>query len=140
MSGKIKRFIVLVLADRDNYGYDEHTLPPLLAVMDSGSPDTRHSTHLCVIGFFLTSSRSLSRVQGVIRQAELLRSTDNRFASLGIGLAEGRMVADFTWLGRLKLNTLPLGDTANTAARSAQIPDGYRQPLQSLHEEFHRKA
>lgn len=140
MAGKIKRFIVLVLTDGDNYGYDEKTLPPLVAVMDSGSPDGQHSNHISVIGFFLTSFRSLARVEAVIQKAEHLRSTDSRYAKLGIGLAEGRMVADFTWLGRLKHEMMPLGDTANSAARSAQLPNGYLEALQSLHHEFHRNA
>ena len=140
VAAKHTRFIVLMLTDRDNYGFDEHTLPPLVTLMESASPDGCRWLHTGVIGYFLTSSRSVSRVQHVIEQAEGLRTADERFASLGVGLAEGPMVADFTWLGRLKPKTFPLGTVANDASHSAQLPDAYRQPLQSLLNEFDRNA
>ena len=136
MAAKHQRFIVLVLADRDNYGFDEITLPPLIALMDSALPDQRRWLHTGVIGYFLTSSRSLAQVQKIIEQAERLRGTDSRFASLGIGLAEGPMVADFTWLGHLKEEMAPLGTVANDASRSAQLSDAYKKTLQSLCQEF----
>ena len=140
MPAKRKRFIVLMLTDRDNYGFDEHTLPPLVALMDSASPDGCRWLHTGVIGYFVTSRHSSTRVQRVIEQAEQLRTADSRFASLGIGLAEGPMVADFTWLGRLKPDMFPLGTVANDASRSAQLPDAYQQPLRSLLNEFDRNA
>ena len=140
MPAKRKRFIVLMLTDRDNYGFDEHTLPPLVALMDSASPDGCRWLHTGVIGYFITSRHSAACVQHVIEQAEQLRSADSRFESLGIGLAEGPMVADFTWLGRLKPSTFPLGTVANDASRSAQVPDAYQQSLQSLLHEFDRNA
>ena len=140
MAGKTRRFIVVVLNERNNYGFDEHTLPPLIALMDSASPDARHWRHTSVIGFFLTSSEALARVQHLIQQLEHLRITDSLFASLGIGLAEGQMVADFTWLGRVREEMPPLGDTANRASHSAQFPDAYKPILQSLCDEFNRRA
>jgi hypothetical protein len=131
-----KRFIVLILADRENYGFDEQTLPPLVALMDSASPDQRQFCHSCVTGYFLTSRDSLTRVEGIIQQAERLRTTDSRFSSLGVGLAEGSMLADFTVLERLKPEMTPLGTVANNASRSARILGGYQQPLKALRHEF----
>ena len=125
-----------MLTDRDNYGFDEHTLPPLIALMDSASPDARQWIHTGVIGYFLTSSAALARVQQVIAQAEHLRGTDDRFASVGIGLAEGRMVADFNSPGSLNPEMVPLGTVANDASRSANVSHAYQQPLKSLLHEF----
>ena len=137
MAAKHKRFIVLMLTDRANYGFDEHTLPPLIALMDSASPDQRQFWHSCVTGYFLTSRDALSRVQSVIDQAVRLRNADSRFSSLGIGLAEGSMLGDFTLLGRLK-EVVPVGAVVNDASRSGQLPDAYQQPLHALSNEFDR--
>ncbi len=137
MAAKKKRFIVLVLTDRDNYGFDEHSLPPLVALMDSASPDQREFWHSCVTGYFLTSSGALSRVRRVIEQAERLRTADSRFSSLGIGLAEGSLLADFTLLGRLK-EIAPVGTVVNDASRSAQTPGAYQNSLQALTHELQR--
>ena len=129
-----------MLTDRDNYGFNEHTLPPFIALMDAASPDGRQWVHTGVIGYFLTSFAALARVQQVIAQAEHLRGTDDRFANLGIGLAEGRMIADFNSLGRLNPDMMPLGTVANDASRSANVPDAYQQPVQSLSHEFNGNA
>src|SRR4030095_6082280 len=102
------RFTVLMVVDRDKYGYDEHTLPPLIALMDSAAPDVRTWTHTGPNGYFLTSPGSLIRIQRVIEQFEQLPTSDSRFDRLGIGLAESEMVADFTSRGVLKTEAPPL--------------------------------
>ena len=117
--------------DRDLYGFDEHTLPPLIALMDSAAPDYRSWTHTGPDGYFLTSPESLGRIRRVIQQAEQLRSSDTRFERLGIGLAEGSMVADFTWFGRLKTQMPPLGSAPLAAYHCAEA-DSYREALRSL--------
>jgi hypothetical protein len=114
-----KRFIVLDFSDRDEFGFNEHTLPPLIALMDSASPDHRPWCHAGVTGYFLASASAAKRVQKTIEAAEHLRDTDSRFASLGIGSAEGPMIAEFTWLGRLKTQITPIGDVARVACRAA---------------------
>ena len=129
-----------MFTDRDNWGFDEHTLPPLVALMDSASPDRSQWLHTGVIGYFLTSGHAVSRVQIVIEKAERLRTEDSRFTRLGIGFAEGLMLADFTSSGQLRPQMVPLGTVANEASRSAQLSDAYKQPLQSLSREFNRNA
>ena len=61
MAARQKRFIVLMLADRNHWGFNEQTLPPLVALMDSASPDYRKFWHSCVTGYFLTSRGALFR-------------------------------------------------------------------------------
>jgi hypothetical protein len=128
---RIKSFGVLVFKDRDGYGYDEHALPALVALMDSAGPDQRLWTHVGVTGFFLPSRHALARLRSVIAQAEMLRASDARFQRLGIGLAEGRLVAEFTWFGRLKSQLPPLGLPVNTAHHSAAA-DNYLNVLCQL--------
>jgi len=65
------------------------------------------------------------------------RTGDERFSSLGIGLAEWSMAADFTFLGRLK-NFVPIGSVSNDALHSAQTIDAYRTPFQALCHELNR--
>jgi hypothetical protein len=133
-----QRFTVLMVMDRDKYGYDEHTLPPLIALMDSAAPDVRTWTHTGPTGHFLTSPDSLVRIQRVIEQFEQLRTSDSRFDRLGIGLAEGEMSADFTSLGVLKTEAPPLGLAAQHAYRRAETGDGYHETLGLLGAEFSR--
>ena len=131
MPARHKSFTVLVFIDRDLYGFDEHTLPPLIALIDSADPDQRRWTHIGTTGFFLTSPDSLDRIRRVIEQAEQLRSSDIRFERLGIGLAEGLMIADFTWFGRVTTKMTPLGMVTG-AAYDCAVSDNYREALQSL--------
>jgi hypothetical protein len=116
-----ENFTVLMFLDRDLYGYDEHMLPPLIALMDSASRDHRAWTHTGPTGYFLTSPSSRDRIRRVIEQAELLRTSDSRFERLGICHAEGPMVAEFTWLGRLKTEMTPLGSRLIVAPRQTAI-------------------
>ena len=125
-----------MLMDRDKYGFDEHTLPRLIALMDSGRPDYRAWTHTGPTGYFLPSRKSIYRIRKVVEQAEQLCISDQRFESLAIGLADGPMIADFTWFGRLKTEMPPIGDAPSLAYRRAEVADGFRDALQSLSDEF----
>ena len=64
-------------------------------------------------------------VQGLITKAELLGDTDSRFATLGIGLADGWLIAEFDWLGRVKSE--PLGVAVNDAVRPSREPLKYKE-------------
>jgi hypothetical protein len=138
VSAKYRRFIVVNLSDSNSWGYNEHTLPILLRLVDSSKPDARNFTHLGVVAHYLTSRRALAAVETIITQAEALRDTDSRFVTLGFGLAEGELLADFDWLGRLKTDSItPLGGTANEAVWNAREPQKYRETLQILREKLH---
>jgi hypothetical protein len=95
VSIKQKRFIVLTLSDTESWGYEEHTLLLLLKIVDSSAPDYRMFTHTGVVANYLTSPSALQSVEKVVAQAEAFRDTDLRFATLGIGLAEGELIAEF---------------------------------------------
>ena len=134
MSANRKHFIVLAVGDRDSYGYDEHTLPILVHLIDSASPDTRQFTHLGVVAYYLHSDRAIAAVESVLSKAESVRDTDPRFAALGIGLAHGQMIADFDWLGRLKRDSIPLGEVATRASVAVRGAQTYREIFTELHE------
>jgi hypothetical protein len=134
MNAKPKEFIVLAVGDKDSYGYDEHTLPLLVRLVDSSDPDARQFTHIGVVAYFLRSARAITAVEDIILRAESLRDTDERFATLGIGLAHGCMIANFDWLGRLKSGSSPLGEVANRAAAGVRKPQTYRETFNELHE------
>ena len=78
-------------------------------------PDFRNVVHTGVVGYFLTSRDALERVRRVVDSAGALRKEDKRFESLGIGLAEGLMIAEFTFWGQPKHGTLPFGNPAGIA-------------------------
>ncbi|MFA5190476.1 MAG: hypothetical protein WC740_07120 [Verrucomicrobiia bacterium] len=138
MSAKIKRFIVVSLSDSNSWGYNEHTLPLLLRLVDSSMPDARSFTHLGVVAYFLTSPQALVAVETLITQAGALRDSDSRFATLSIGLAEGELLGEFDWLGRLKKNSIvPLGTAYNEAVLSAEEPQKYKETLRVLRERLH---
>src|SRR5438128_2305474 len=100
------------------WGFDETTLPPLLELVESSSPNCRTVSHLSIIAHYLSSKQALKAVGKVVTMAETLRNNDLRFKTLGIGLAEGELIAEFDWLGRVKTHrTQPLGDSVNVAAR-----------------------
>jgi hypothetical protein len=129
--------MVVVLHQPDGCGLDEHTLPILLSLVDSASPNEREWSPFQVTGYFLTSIFNLATVADLIEQAKALRTSDARFSNLGIGLAEGFLMADFTLFGRLKQGMRPIGTVNNDAFQRAQLTDGYTEPLQGLMTEFH---
>jgi hypothetical protein len=116
--------------DMDCFGYDEDTLPILWKLVDSCKPAARRFTHMGTIVYYLTSRRTIAVVEGLITKAELLRDTDSRFATLGIGLADGWLIAEFDWLGRVKSE--PLGGAVNDAVRPAREPLKYKERLREL--------
>jgi hypothetical protein len=88
MAAKHKAFIVLMFGDRTGDGFEETTLPALVAMIDSASPDYRQVfTAHGVAGFFLASAAAAESVESLIAEAEHLRTFDVRFASLGIGVS-----------------------------------------------------
>ena len=133
VSIKRKKFITLTLGDTELWGYNEHTLPMLLQLVDSSAPDYRMFTHAGIVANYLTSPQALRMVEGVIAKAEGLRDSDSRFATLGIGLAEGELIVEFDWLGRIKIDRVkPLGGSVNDAYRVEREPQRYREILQTL--------
>jgi hypothetical protein len=134
MSGKRKEFIVLAVGDKESFGYDEDSLPLLIELIDSSTPDARTFNHRGVMAYYVHSNGAIAAVEGVLSRVERLRDTDRRFEMLGIGLAHGYMVADFDWLGRLKRRFPPMGVVANRASRSVLGPQTYRETLAELHE------
>jgi len=132
MSVKEKRFIVVMLTDLDDFGFNEHTLPPLIRLMDAAQPDFRNAVHTGIVGYFLTSPDALNRIRPMIEFAAALRNEDKRFESLGIGLAEGLMIAEFTFWGRPKDGAVPFGNPAGIAELNAQEPDDFREVLDAL--------
>jgi len=133
MSAKKKRIIVLALGDLDKWGFNEETLPLLVSVMESSKPDYLRIVFSGVTGYFISSPRSVTRVQKVIKAVENLRDSDGRFARLGIGLDEGDMIADFHWWGGLKKEGIPpLGQVANEAVLCSDHPDRYQEKLNTL--------
>ena len=134
MSAKLKEFIVLAIGDRDAYGYDEQTLPLLIQLIDSSTPDARQFTPVGVVAYYLRSSRAVAAIDAILSRAEQLRDTDRRFGTLGIGLAHGEMIADFDWLGRLKHGFTPLGVVASRASVGVSGAQVYRAILTELHE------
>lgn len=123
-----------MVGDKDSHGYNEHTLPLLVQLIDSSAPDARQFTHTGVVAYFLRSVRAITAIEEIISRAENLRDTDERFATLGIGLAHGQLLADFDWLGRVRRCFSPLGDAANRASADLLGPQMYREVLTQLHE------
>jgi len=124
MSVKQANFIVVSLADLDNYGFDEHTLPALASLVDSHEPDCRLVIYAGIQAFFLASEATRNRVARLVADAKRLK-TEKRFESLGVGTAEGLLLADFNWLGKLKSDTfMPMGDASAQALKNAKNKDG----------------
>lgn len=132
MPAKRKRFIVLCLTDRNGYGWDEYTLPPLLYLVENTSPDDRVLTHLGVVAFYLADPKARLRVEMACSAGKTLRRTDPRYATLGIGVAEGEMLAVFSWFGALKKNRMPIGETANVAAKNARDDREFQDQSKTL--------
>ena len=107
----------------------------LLQLVDSSAPDRRMFTPEGVIGNYLTSRQALKVIEDIITKAETLRDNDLRFATLGIGLAEGEWIAEFDLLGRLNTERmLPISGSLGDAIRAGREPQRYRKILQTLRE------
>ena len=132
MSARENNFIVVSLGDKNSYGFDEHTLPRLIELVDGTAPDARFFFNTGVVAYYLTSRSTLKKAERVAREATALQSSDSKFLSLGIGVSEGKLVADFDWLGRVK--SMPMGDAANTASRGVHISGQSAVALMELSE------
>ena len=133
MSGQRTEFIVLAIGDRDREGYAEGASLRLLLVIDASAPDARVHNHIGVVGFYLPTARAIAAVEDAISSAEELRDSDDTFATLGIGLACGPLLADFDAPDRLNPSFLPVGEVANHASRAVHGAQTYRETLSELH-------
>lgn len=121
--------------DTDSIGYDEDTLPILWELAASSKPAARSFNHRGAVTYYVSSPQAVATVEALVAKAEALRDTDSRFGTLGIGLAEGQMVAEFDWLGRVRSERYPpLGRTANDANRLVQQPEKYKEKLREIKE------
>jgi class 3 adenylate cyclase len=136
MSAKRKAFIVVMLGDRTGDGFDETSLPPLVDLIDSASPNFRQLlVPRGVAGYFVASAAAAERADRVVAAAEQLRQPGTPFERLGIGISAGEMIADFTWFGRLR--SAPLGTVANEASRLvSSAPDAYVSSLTSIRDAY----
>ena len=136
MPAKRREFIVVILGDRTGEGFNERTLPPLIALVDSVSPDYREVFLPRGVGaFFVASSAAAQRADQLVAAAEELRTADPRFESLGIGISSGGMIAEFSRFGRVR--SMPLGTVANQASRlAASAPDAYLSSLTSIRDAY----
>jgi class 3 adenylate cyclase len=125
-----------MLGDRTGAGFDETSLPALVELIDSASPDYRQLlSPRGVAGYFVASSAAAHRADRVVAAAEQLRQSATRFEDLGIGISVGEMIADFTWFGRLR--AAPLGVVANEASRLvSSAPDAYLSALTSIRDAY----
>jgi hypothetical protein len=131
VSAKAERFIVVSVGDTDGDGYDEHTLPVLLRLVDSHFPDHRRFTHTGVVGCFRTSRQKLETVRTLILEAERLRSEDSRFGSLKIGFAEGELIGEFDRRGRV-ISAMLLGGAIAEAVASERASTDQKAKLESI--------
>jgi hypothetical protein len=116
-------------------GYDEETLPVLWELAASSKPAARTFNNRGAVTYYVSSRRAVAAVEALVAKVEALRATDSRFATLGIGLAEGAMVAEFDWFGRVKSDgSPPLGRTANDANGFVRQPDKYKETLMQIKE------
>ena len=131
MRAKAERFIVVSVGDTGGYGYDEHTLPILLTLVDSHRPDHRHFTHTGVLGCFRTSRKKLETVRVLLSEAERLRFGDSRFDSLKIGVAEGELIGEFDWRGRVR-SAMLFGGAIVEAVSSERSSTSHQEKLESI--------
>ena len=135
MSAKPKRFIVISIGGTGGYGYDEQTLPVLLRLAESHNPDHWVSINTGIVSHFRTSKRNFLAVQKLVAEVESLKISDPRFSDLKIGVAEGELIGDFDWLGRLKTAGISLlGDTINEAVRASSKASDYQAALHTISE------
>jgi hypothetical protein len=132
MPAKRKAFIVVILGDCTGEGFDERSLPPLVALVDSASPDYRQLFLPRGVGaFFVASSAAAQRADQFVTAAEELRTSHPQFERLGIGISSGDMIAEFSWFGRVR--SISLGTVANEASRLvSSTPDAYFSSLRSI--------
>ncbi len=140
MSAKAESFIVVTVGDAGGYGFDEHTLPMLLVLVDAFRPDYRSFTHTGVTAQFRTSRRKLIAVQKLVKAAEALRSNDARFAELKIGVAEGELIGEFDWLGRVKTTGMGLMGDANVEAVRSEKAGDYEAKLTAIEQSLYERT
>jgi class 3 adenylate cyclase len=129
MAATREPFFIVALGDRDSFGFDEHALLPLVALVDAHTPDHRDVTNRGVMVYFRASAEALKRTRDLVNAAAQLRKREE-FASLGIGIASGPLISDLP-------HVAPIGTPANDASRlSAGAPDAYLGPLNALLHEY----
>jgi class 3 adenylate cyclase len=134
VSGQRREFIVLAMGDRESQGHDEAAQLRLFQLIDSSAPDSCISSRIGIVGFYVRSARSVAAVEQVISDAEKLRDSNKAFATLGIGLADGPLIADFHVDGSVNTAFTPVGEVANQASRAVHGAQNYRERLSDLYQ------
>lgn len=125
---------MLAIGDRDKEGFGETAYLRLLQFIDSSAPDARVCTPMGVVAYYLRSPGAVATVEKTISHAETLRDGDEAFATIGIGLAHGPLIAEFDAHGIVNPTLAPLGVAANDASRAVHEAQTYRNTLSELPE------
>jgi len=138
MAAKEKRFIVVSVGDTLGFGYNEHEIPQLLKLGEAYSPDHLVMNRTGFLAHFRTTKANVRKAFSLVANAEKLRDTDKRFTELKIGVAEGKLVGEFDFLGNIKKDGIGLlGDAIVRAVLQEQSPLAYKPQLSSLAETLH---
>jgi hypothetical protein len=70
MKAKEKNFIIVSLADKNSYGFDERTLPKLVSLVDSTAPAWHTLFNTGIVAYYLSSRRSLATVELLVKRAD----------------------------------------------------------------------
>ena len=134
VSAKAKSFIVVSIGNTSGCVDGGQLLPLLMTIIDSHAPDHRVITNKGVMVHFRTSKRKFKMVKSLVAEAGALRTRDARFAELKVGVAEGELIGEFDWFGRVKsYGYLGLFGGANLeAVRSETTPGACKEKLRSI--------
>jgi len=117
MGQRAENFIVVCLHKPD--GFSPEVGPNLLEMVEISHPDHWEFIHPgTVLAYFRARGRSKKNAANLTFSFDSLKSRDLRYKSVGMGQAQGRLLADIDFWGRVKSS--PLGSVVGKAIECAR--------------------
>jgi hypothetical protein len=137
-TARMARFVIVHVVDRDDWGFDEHSLPRLVAAAEAAGVSEWQMTHASVTAYFLAeegpraSREVLDRVAAFVTAVEAVRDSDAKCVSIGNGIVWGDLLAEFDRHGGIRHGGLLAGMAHAHAVTAARGPQTYAAALASL--------
>ena len=117
MSAKLQAFYVVCAYHRP--GFEENTFSPIRELFVASEPDFwEYQKPGTLLAYFLKRNNGQVRAEQLVSRVEQFKKTSSAFLAIGCAKTEGPLIADLSFLGKVKSS--PLGTSVSHAVESAR--------------------
>ncbi len=114
---KVKHDNLIILYITDEWGFNEITWPILAQVIERGKPDYVEFLNPGTFYIYYKGTKQKrKKYDSLLAEMKGLIAGDDRFEDVRVGMANGKMIFEVDWLGRIK--SPPIGGPGNDAMKN----------------------